>query len=410
VATLAAVITLGNCWSWLLRSCAQPPVIGEVLAGFLLGPSLRGALFPEYDHWLIPSAADDPGGWVPAAIQAVSQIGVILYMFVVGLELNSARLAGQAHAAVAVSHTSIVVPIVLGCLLAVAIYPRYSHRGVPFESFALFLGAAMAVTAFPVLARILTDGGLHQTELGSVALSCAAADDVSAWCLLALVMGVAQADLPSAVKTIVASVAFVALMLLIACPLAQRLIRRWDEGAAPLPSSVVAATFVAVLVSALATEAIGIHSLLGAFLLGAVIPHDSRVAIEFRGKLKETVTVLVLPAFFAYIGMRTQITLLDSTSDWFWCGVIVLTATAGKFGGTLCSTRRTGMSWRYAAALGVLMNARGLMELIVRNIGQDLGIISPALFAMLVVMALATTAMTAPLLDRLQPAANPSHP
>jgi Kef-type K+ transport system membrane component KefB len=403
VATLAAVIAVGGVLGRLLRYVGQPPVVGEVVAGILLGPSLLGAIAPEYAQWLIPAATDDPHGRVPAAIQAVAQVGVILYMFLVGLELNATRLAGRAHAAVAVSHSSIVVPFVLGSVLATALYPLFSHSGVPFTSFALFMGVAMAITAFPVLARILTDRRLGRTELGSMALSCAAADDVTAWCLLALVAGVARAEVGAAVGVVGASIAFIAVMFLVVRPLLRKVIRRWDEGTGPLPASAFAATFVAVLLSSLATEAIGIHAVFGAFLLGAVIPHDSRIATEFTSKLKETVTVLLLPAFFAYTGMRTRIGLLDSAETWLWCGAIILVATAGKFGGTLFAARLTGLNWRDSAALGALMNTRGLMELIVLNIGLDLGVISPTLFAMMVVMALVTTAMTAPALDWLLP-------
>jgi Kef-type K+ transport system membrane component KefB len=354
---------------------------------------------------LIPSSAIDPKGQVPAALRAVSQLGVILYMFLVGLELNAARLAGRAHAAVAVSHASIVVPFVLGAALALGLYPIFSHEGVPFTSFALFIGAAMAITAFPVLARILTDSKMEKTELGIVALSCAAADDVTAWCLLALVVGVAQANIGSAVWVIGGAVAFLAFMFLVVRPLLSRLIDSETERADGLSPTAVSGTFLAVLLAALATEAIGIHAVFGAFLLGAVIPHDSRIAREFVAKMKDLVTVLLLPAFFAFTGMRTQISLMSGWDSWLWCGAIVLVATTGKFGASLIAARLTGLGWREAAALGTLMNTRGLMELIVLNIGLDLGVISPTLFTMMVVMALVTTAATAPIVQWLVPSA-----
>lgn len=281
IATLAAVIWLGFVLGRAFAYIGQPPVIGEVVAGILLGPSLLGLISPDAMHLLIPAADGDPKGQVPAALKAVSQIGVILYMFLVGLELNAARLAGRAHAAVAVSHSSIVVPFVLGTMLALGLYPIYSHAGVPFTSFALFMGAAMAITAFPVLARILTDRGLDKTELGSVALGCAAADDVSAWCLLALVIGVAQADISTAMKVIGGAIGFIAFMFLAVQPILARITRRWDKQEGPLPTIAVAGTFLTVLLAALTTEAIGIHAVFGAFLVGAVIPHDSRIASEF---------------------------------------------------------------------------------------------------------------------------------
>ncbi|MFO0918661.1 MAG: cation:proton antiporter [Planctomycetaceae bacterium] len=296
-ATLAAVICLGFLLGRLFRYLGQPAVIGEVVAGIALGPSLLGAIWPEAAHLLIPAAAVDPKGQVPAALKAVSQLGVILYMFLVGLDLSAARLAERAHALVAVSHSSIIVPFVFGTMLALGLYPIYSHQGVPFTSFALFMGIAMAITAFPVLARILSDRKLEQTELGSVALGCAAADDVTAWCLLALVVGVAQADLTTAVRVTGGAIAFLAVMFLCVQPLLRRVIRRWDAPHAPLPPLAISGTFLAVLLAALTTEAIGIHAVFGAFLLGAVIPHDSRIAREFTTKLKDTVTVLLLPVF-----------------------------------------------------------------------------------------------------------------
>ena len=290
-------------------------------------------------------------------------------------------------------------------MLALALYPIYSDQGVPFTSFALFIAAAMAITAFPVLARILTDRGLDKTDLGGLALGCAAADDVTAWCLLALVVGVAQASLAAAAWVIGGAVVFIALMLLAVRPLFHRLVRAWDAQPGPLPPLAVSGAFLAVLLAALATEAIGIHAVFGAFLLGAVIPHDGRIAREFTVKLKDPVTVLLLPAFFTYTGMRMQINLMNGWESWLWCGAIILAATFGKFGGTFVAGRLTGLTWRDAAALGALMNTRGLMELIVLNIGLDLGVISPTLFAMMVVMALATTAATAPILHWLIPAA-----
>ncbi len=403
IATMAAVIAVGYALGRLFRLIGQPPVIGEVVAGILLGPSLLGRLAPEVQQLLIPSVDQDPHGRVLAALSAISQLGVILYMFLVGLELNLGRLAKRAHAAVAVSHTSIVVPFVLGGGLALYLYPIYSHRGVPFTSFALFMGVAMAITAFPVLARILTDRGLHQTDLGNIALSCAAADDVTAWCLLALVTGVAQSDVTAALRVIGGTVAFIALMFLVIRPILHRIVHRWDEHSGPLPSIAISGTFLAVLLSALASELIGIHAVFGAFLLGAVISHESRIAEDFTDKLRAPVTMLFLPAYFAFTGMRTRITLIDSWESWLWCGAIILVATIGKFGGSTIAGRLTGLGWRDATALGMLMNTRGLMELIVLNIGLDLGVISPTLFAMMVVMALVTTAATSPIVQMLIP-------
>jgi len=274
-----------------------------------------------------------------------------------------------------------------------------SHQGVSFTSFALFMGVATSITAFPVLARILSDRSMAKTELGVLALGCAAINDATAWCLLAFVVGVAEAQVSGSLLVCVLSVGFVALMIVAVRPLARLFVRRCEEG--PLTRGRIAVVLVAVLLSALATEAIGIHAIFGAFLLGAVVPHDSRVAREIGHRLHDVVTVLLLPAFFAYTGMRTQIGLVSGAEQWLLCGVIIVVATAGKFGGTLIAARLTGLGWRPAASLGLLMNTRGLMELIALNIGLDLGVISPALFAMMVLMALATTLATTPLLQLL---------
>jgi Kef-type K+ transport system membrane component KefB len=402
LATLAAVVALGHALGHLFVRIGQPPVIGEVVAGILLGPSLLGAISPDAMHWLIQGREEDPNGQVIAAVRAIAQVGVVLYMFLVGLELNAAKLKTQAHTTVAVAHTSIVVPFVLGSCLALWLYPLLSHRGVPFASFALFMGVALSVTAFPVMARILSDRRMDKTTLGVTALGCAAADDVTAWCLLALVVGVAQAQVGNAVLIGCGALAFIAVMFVVVRPVLARVVRRLDDGL--LPRAAVPAVFVGVLLAALATEAIGIHAVFGAFLLGAVIPHDSRLARELTAKLHDLVTTLLLPAFFAVTGLRMEIGLVTGWQNWLICGVIIVVATAGKLGGTLFAARLTGRDWRTSAALGALMNTRGLMGLIVLDIGLDLGVISPTLFAMMVLMAIVTTMTTAPLLHWLVPA------
>lgn len=407
LATLAAIVALGYVLGRVMALVGQPPVIGEVVAGLALGPSLLGAVWPQAAHLLVPTAETDPHGLVVAALKAISQLGIVLYMFLVGLELNGARLRKQAHAAIAVSHASILLPFVLGAALALWLYPLLSHRGVPFTSFALFMGVAMSITAFPVLARILTDQKLDKTSLGIVALSCAATDDVTAWCLLALVVGVAQSHVDTALYVAIGALAFIAVMLAFLRPVAAWTSRRLEGQT--LPPWAMAGVLVAVLCSALATERIGIHAVFGAFLLGAVIPHDSLVAREFSRKLSDVVGVLLLPAFFAVTGLRTQIGLLDTAQDWLLTAVIIAVATLGKFGGTVAAARACGLPWRESSALGALMNTRGLMELIVLNIGLDLGVISPKLFAMMVLMALVTTLTTAPVVRRLvEPATAPA--
>ncbi|MFN2398610.1 MAG: cation:proton antiporter [Gemmatimonadaceae bacterium] len=326
---------------------------------------------------------------------------MILYMFMVGLELNPGLLKHRAHATIVTSHASITVPFLLGALLALFLYPRFSSSDVSFTSFALFMGVAMSITAFPVLARILTDYKMSSSRLGVVALSCAAVDDVTAWCLLAFVVGITRTHVGEGLFVVVAALAYIAFMVLVARP-----IMRWVAHRAEAKEETrgpVALVFVALLLSALMGEAIGIHAIFGAFLLGAVIPHDSNLARTFRRQLENVVTILLLPAFFAFTGMRTRIDLLSELGQWLICALIILTATLGKFGGTFAAARLTGLQWRDAAILGTLMNTRGLMELIVLNVGLELRVISPTLFAMMVLMALVTTMLTSPVVRYLKP-------
>lgn len=386
---LVAVIVAGRLLGSCFKYCGQPPVIGEVVAGIMLGPSLLGRIAPEFAGYLLPQS-------VAPTLGILAQIGVILYMFVVGLELDTGTLRSRGHATLAISHASIVTPFILGSALALFLYPRFAEQHVSFTVFTLFLGAAMSVTAFPVLARILTDRGISRTSLGVVALTCAATDDVTAWCLLAFVVGVAQSQVSMSLLVLLWTVIFIAVMLLIVKPLLQRWVR--GLGDRPMSPGVMATVFVALLGSALITEGIGIHAIFGGFVLGAIFPHDSRLARDLRLKLEDTVTVLLLPAFFAFTGMRTQIGLVSGWENWGWCAAILVVATLGKFGGTLVAARWTGLKWREASSLGILMNTRGLMELIVLNIGLDLKIISPLVFAMMVIMAVLTTMATTPVL------------
>jgi Kef-type K+ transport system membrane component KefB len=385
---LAAVILVGRLFSALLKWFGQPPVIGEVLAGIALGPSLF-AWFGYETSPLLPKE-------VAPYLSIIAQLGVILYMFLVGLDFNPGHLKSQIFAAVAISHASIIVPFLLGLALAWPLFDRLAPSGIPFLSFALFMGVAMAVTAFPVLARILTDRGIAGTELGVLALSCAAVDDVTAWCLLAFVSGVVKSQAGGAVYVVAFSIVYIVAMLCAVRPVAARLIKRADGNG--LSATAVAIVFAALLLSAWTTEAIGIHAVFGAFLLGVVIPHDSHIAQSLKNGLEQVVIVLLLPAFFAYTGMRTRIGLVNGLDHWLICGLIIVVASLGKFGGTLAAARIAGLDWRTSSSLGILMNTRGLMELIVLNIGLDLGVISPTLFAMMVLMALATTLATTPLL------------
>ncbi|MEX0612179.1 MAG: cation:proton antiporter [Pirellulales bacterium] len=388
---LVLILLLGRWLGKLFIHFGQPRVIGEMVAGIMLGPSLLGHFWPQATAFILPDHAQP-------SLKIIAQLGVILYMFLVGLELNAGLLRSRAHATVAISHASILTPFLLGAILALWLYPQLGTANVSFRSFALFMGVAMSITAFPVLARILTDRRMENTELGVVALSCAAIDDVTAWCLLAFVVGVANAEVGGAVQTVLLALVYIVTMFAVVRPLA---VRYLSNGVDHPPRRMAVWVLVALLFSALTAEWIGIHAIFGAFLLGAIIPHDSDVAEDFRHKLEDIVKILLLPAFFAYTGMRTQIGLVAGWQAWLFCAVIILVATLGKFGGTVAAARFTGLNWRLSAALGILMNTRGLMELIVLNIGLELGVISPKLFAMMVIMALVTTIATTPILQAL---------
>jgi Kef-type K+ transport system membrane component KefB len=386
---LVAVIAMGRVLSAVCRRLGQPPVIGEVIAGIVLGPSILGKLSPEAMDYLLPQG-------ITPLLSVIAQLGIIMYMFLVGLHLNLGHVKNHAKSAIAISHAGITFPFALGAVLALWLYPQLSSQSVPFTNFSLFMGVALAVTAFPVLARILTDRKMEKTDIGVIALSCAAADDLTAWCLLALVVGIAQSQVDQALMVIAAAMVFIGSMFYIVKPLLEKLVRRYDNRChSPEALTIV---FGAVLLSSLITERIGIHAILGAFLLGAIFPHDSSIAREIHRKLYDVATLLFLPAFFALSGLRTEIGLLSTSTEWLICGAIIAVSTLGKIGGTWVAGRLTGMNNRDAGALGILMNTRGLMGLIVLNIGLDLGVISPKLFAMMVVMALVTTMMTVPLL------------
>ena len=371
----------------------QPAVIGEVVGGILLGPSLLGRIAPDAAAVVLPADA-------APILSVIAQLGVILYMFLVGLELDLAVLKTRARTTIAISNASIILPFALGLALAWAVYGEFAPAGVSFVPFALFLGVSMSITAFPVLARILGDHGLQRTPMGMLALTCAAIGDVTAWCLLSLVVSVTEATPRAAIVTFVLTAAYIGLMLTVGRALMTRVVARLDRSTRAGEQS-LSIVLAAVLLSAVATEFIGVHAIFGAFLIGAIVPHESRMAQLAREKIEDVVRVLLLPAFFAFTGLRTQIGLLQGVDDWLMCLLIIAVATAGKFGGATLAARICGIDWRDSAALGILMNTRGLVELIVLNIGLDLGVVTPRLFTMLVLMALVTTVMTSPILMAL---------
>jgi len=390
---LVSVLAVGRVLGQACAAVGQPPVIGEVLAGILLGPSLLGRVAPPVAVYLFPPS-------VVPSLGILAQLGVVIYMFLVGLELDLHALRSRLGATLVMSGAGIVIPFGLGLATAGFLYARFGTPDVPFTHFALFLGVALSITAFPVLARILSDLGRTATDLGALALTCAAVGDVAAWCLLAVVVGIVHGSGSSAVNVMMFTGIFIAVIVGAVRPFFARVARA--AGDEPDWTS-IAAVFAWMAVSALITEAIGIHAIFGAFLLGAVVPHDSGLARRIVSGAASVLALLLLPAFFAFTGLRTQIGLVSSLEAWLAVVLVIAAATLGKFGGTSLEARLMGLDWRRALGLGALMNTRGLMELIVLNVGLDLGVISPTMFAMLVLMAIVTTVATGPLLAVVRP-------
>lgn len=378
------------------RRIKQPLVIGEIVAGIMLGPSFLGLVAPDLATSLFPAET------VPF-LNVLSQVGLIFFMFLIGLELDPKYLKGNLDIAILTSHVSILTPFSLGSLLALLLYPLVSNGTVSFTAFALFLGAAMSITAFPVLARIITENNLQGTRLGTLALTCAAVDDVTAWCLLALAIAVTRTNsMAGAIPTIIESLLYIVLMCTVVRWFLQRLSNHYNR-TGRLTQFVLAGIYMGVVASALITEFIGIHLIFGAFLLGAVMPKNPGLIREIAQKTEDFVLIFLLPIFFAYSGLKTQIGLLNQPELWLLCLAVLLVAIVGKYVGTYIAARVCGINNREASALGWLMNTRGLTELIVLNIGLELGVITPLLFTMLVIMALVTTFMTSPLLEWCYP-------
>lgn len=389
---IVVIVVVARLFSRVFRRIGQPPVMGEMLAGIVLGPSVLGFFFPQVMSFVFPATSLE-------TLRLLSQIGVVLFMFVVGMELNVRHLKEKGSAAVMISHASIIVPFVLGAGLALFLYRELAPPGTSFSAFALFIGVAMSITAFPVLARILEDRGLSQTNLGSIAITCAAVDDVTAWCILALVIALVQASgISVSLATVVFTLLFAAAMIFVVRPQLRRMVNQ-ATGSHVHTRRLIAGVLAFVLVCALITETIGIHALFGAFVAGVVMPPSVDFRTFLRDRLDAFSAAALLPLFFVFTGLRTQVTLLNDWQSWALCGVIILVAIAGKLGGSMLMSRFTGMDWSQSFSIGVLMNTRGLVELVVLNIGYDLGILSGRIFAMMVLMALVTTFMTGPLLS-----------
>jgi Kef-type K+ transport system membrane component KefB/nucleotide-binding universal stress UspA family protein len=393
---ITVIVAVGQVLAMGARRVGQPAVVAQVIAGIALGPSALGLIWPDALHAL----------WAPeslGALNAIGQFGLVLFMFLIGLEFDLSLIRGLGRASVIISQTSIVAPFAMGIALAWPLYGHLAPAGVPFLPFALFLGVAMSITAFPVLARILAERQALRTRIGAIALACAAVDDVTAWCVLAFVVSVARSEgLGGAMRTTLYALVYVAVVFAFVRPLLARIGARTREGAS---QGLIALVFLLVLVSAGVTETIGIHALFGAFLMGVVMPRESGFTQALIEKLEDVVVILLLPVFFACSGLRTDLGLMNTPTAWIECAGIIVVACAGKFGGSLVAARVSGLTWQQSSAIGILMNTRGLMQLVVLNIGLELGVISPELFAMMVVMAIATTIMTSPALEWVYPRA-----
>jgi len=378
----------------LFTRFGQPAVIGEMAVGIALGPSLLGSMAPGVSAFLFPPSS-------LGSLSILSQVGILLFMFVVGMELDTDLLKQRAQSALLVSHASIIVPFILGMTASLWLFKAYGGTNQNYLAFALFLGISLSITAFPVLARIIQERGLSGSELGNVAITCAAVDDVTAWIGLAFIVTIAKAQsLAGCLLTMALSVAFVLLVFLVMRPLLERVVKRNPNPGNP-GKSLTVAILVFVFGCALATEAVGIHALFGAFVAGVALPKDHAFRRFLRDRIEYFSTLFLVPIFFAFTGLRTQVGLLSGPADWLVCAALLALAIAGKFGGSSLAARLSGMSWRHSMALGALMNTRGLIELIALNLGLDLGILSPKIFAMLVLMALVTTFMTGPLITAL---------
>ena len=395
LAQIVTILIVSRIIGFLFAKIHQPTVIGEIIAGIALGPSLLGLFFPEFSAILFPDKS-------MGNLSLLSQIGLILFMFMVGMELDLKVLQKKVKDAVVVSNSGILIPFTLGLGLAYFIYGHFAPQGVPFLSFGLFLGMAMSITAFPVLARIVQERGMHRTKVGALVITCAAVDDISAWCMLAAIIAIAKAgSFLSSVYTILLSIVYVVLMIRMVRPFLKR-VGDLHASRENLSKSVVAIFFLTLIISSYTTETIGIHALFGAFLAGTIMPENTKFRNIFIQKIEDISLVLLLPLFFVFTGLRTQIGLINDIYLWKVTGLIVLVAIIGKFAGSAIAARIMKQSWSDSLTIGALMNTRGLMELVVLNIGYDLGILSPEVFSMMVIMALATTFMTGPSIDLIE--------
>lgn len=383
---LIVILIVVQLFGYACRRIGMPWVIGEILAGIALGSSLLGAVVPHVYAVIFPLAS------LPT-LQTLGDIGLVFYMFTLGSHLDTQEMVHQSRKALIVSLSSILLPLTMGALLALTLYSQFAGPRANLVPFVLLIGSAMAITAFPVLARMLTETNLLDTEIGTLALTCAAFNDVIAWCLLAVVIALAQArSLASGAVTVGLALLYTVVMFVLVRPLLA-----YASEHLPWPQLLVTLMIILLLLSAGVTDAIGIHPVFGAFVMGIILPRDSELLEQVHGSDKLN-DLLFLPLFFVSSGLRTQLGLISSPSLWLICLLVIVIACLGKMLGSTLSVHWLGEPWRESLTLGVLMNTRGLVELILLNIGLDLGVLSPALFAILVVMAIVATMMAPPLL------------
>jgi Kef-type K+ transport system membrane component KefB len=392
---VAIVMLAARLLGVLFARFGQPRVMGEVTAGILLGPTLLGKVLPGVEATIFPTD-------ITPYIAVAANLGLIFYMFLVGLELDPAQLKGRVTRAAVISNGSVTFAMLLGISVAVPIYALVGPDK-PFLGFALFMGVTMSITAFPVLARILVERRMVKRPLGATALACAAMDDVTAWFLIALATAVAVGGGGGGVLVKIALVVvFAIFMFTVVRRILLRASTAFDE-AGRVPVGWIVAIFAGILMSAFITEAIGIAIIFGAFIMGAVMPRHSGITEDVTHRIEDFVVTLLLPLFFAATGLRTNLFLLDRPALWLLTIALIAVAMTGKLFGATMLARFTGLPWRQSAVIGTLMNTRGLTELIVLNLALEKGVISEALFASLVIMALFTTFLTGPLLKRLDP-------
>jgi Kef-type K+ transport system membrane component KefB len=392
---LSLIIGFIKLFSSLFRRFGQPRVVVEILAGIALGPSLLGYLSPDLLHFLFPAETRP-------ILATLAQLGLVLFMFVVGLHIDTQRVRQQANAALLISHTAIIFPFFLGVFSALFLYPQFAPPHIHFVPFALFMGIAMSITAFPVLARIISERQLQTTPVGTLALTVAALDDITAWCILALVVAIAQSGpVWQSAITVLLTVLYIVFMFYAVRPFIHWwLAKHYQRHAPDRDKTWMTITILLILLSSLATELIGIHALFGAFLAGVIMPRIDLIRERATERIEYVSELVLLPLFFALVGLHTRIDLLTDWQAWLICGWITTLAIIGKvLGGALAARWANALSWKNAWLLGILLNTRGLMEIIVLTIGLQAGILSNEIYTIMVLMALITTIMTGPLVS-----------